>query len=158
MNRLLRVFFVLTLMSGLPTTTALANAPGPAASPQADSASVEVALTVVHAKQAEGGVAPELASLGKQLTKAFPSYKSFVRLSEKTDTLPSGGDARVTLPNQTTLVYRHLGWKDGFATLALEVGGMKSTVNVKDGRMFFQAGRAFDGGMIVLAFKVERVR
>ncbi len=160
MNRLLRVFIAFTLAGGMAPTMASAETPRPASgSPTSgEVAPIEVDLTVVHAKQAEGGVSPDLQALGKQLTKAFPTYKSFARLSGKIDRLSSGASAEVTLPNKTTLVYRHLGWKDDFATLELEVGGMKSTVNVKDGRLFFQAGRAYDGGMIVLAFKVSKGR
>jgi len=158
MNRLLKIFTVLALMGGMSSTMAFAEAPRAYEGPTAEAEAVEVALTVVHAKQAAGSVSPDLEPLGKQLTKAFPTYKSFTRLSGKTDRLSSGASIEVTLPNKTTLVYRHLGWKDDFATIELEVGGKKSTVNVKDGRMFFQAGRAYEGGMIVLAFKVSKGR
>jgi hypothetical protein len=61
----------------------------------------------------------------------------------------------MTLVNGAELSFEHAGWKDGFAAIHLEVGGLSSTVNVKDGGTFFQAGRAYDGGMIVLAFHVQ---
>lgn len=141
-----------------PSGLAFARPPvAPQVSLAADNDAAEITLTVIHAKQTPGGVAPELGGLGPQLLKAFPNYKQFQRLAGQVDKLVPDGRAQVTLPNQAVLRYHHGGWKDGFAALELEVNGLKSTVNVKDGRVFFQAGRAFDGGMIVLAFKVARV-
>lgn len=119
---------------------------------------IEVLVTVIHARSAEGGVAPELAKLEKYLLKSFASYKSFTRLSTRNDRLAAGAEARFSLPNGTELAFRNEGWKDGFAQLHLEVGGLKTTVNVKDGGLFFQAGRAYDGGMIVLAFEVRAAK
>lgn len=115
---------------------------------------VSVEVTVIHATEAGDGVAPELGSLAKYLTKSFAPYKSFKRLDVQQQTLPQGGSARVSLPNGSELVTTNAGLKDGFVALHLEVGGLKTTVNVKDGGTFFQAGRAYNGGMIVLAFKV----
>jgi len=118
---------------------------------------IEVEVTVIHATEGGAGVAPELESLGKYLTKSFKPYTSFKRLDHQVSRLQAGGEGRLALPNQSELVYRHDGKVDGFFALHLEVGGLKSTVNVKDGGTFFQAGRAFDGGMIVLAIKVRSV-
>jgi hypothetical protein len=129
--------------------------PGEAGGIAAAADGIEVSVTVVHARPADGGVAPELAKLEKYLLKSFPNYKSFTRLSTRNDRLAVGAEARFSLPNGTELAFRNDGWKDGFAQLHLEVGGLKTTVNVKDGGLFFQAGRAFDGGMIVLAFDVK---
>lgn len=120
----------------------------------AQSPDINVEVTVIHAKDAGDGVAPELAGLAKYLVKSFAQYKSFARLGGQQQTLATGAEAKLALPNGSELVYRNGGLKDGFVSIHLEVGGLKSTVNVKDGGTFFQAGRAYDGGMIVLAFKV----
>lgn len=120
-----------------------------------DKAPAKVTLNVVHATSAEGGVAPDLERISKWLLKSFSNYKSFKRLSGREDLVAVGQEVKETLPNGTTLTYRHLGWKDGFATFALSVGGLETTVNVKGGKGFLQAGRAYEGGMIVLAFRVE---
>lgn len=126
------------------------------ASPQAnEQGAAKVTLNVVHATSAQGGVAPDLTRISKWLLRAFPNYSSFKRLSGREDTIAVGKEVKETLPNGTTLTYKHLGWKDGLATIALSVGGLETTVNVKDGKGFLQAGRAFEGGMIVLAFRVE---
>lgn len=120
-----------------------------------DKAPAKVTLNVVHATSAEGGVAPDLERISKWLLKSFSNYKSFKRLSGREDLVAVGQEVKETLPNGTTLTYKHLGWKDGFATFALSVGGLETTVNVKGGKGFLQAGRAYEGGMIVLAFRVE---
>lgn len=131
---------------------AFASPAGPEAN---DKAPAKVTLNVVHATSAEGGVAPDLERISKWLLKSFSNYKSFKRLSGREDLVAVGQEVKETLPNGTTLTYKHLGWKDGFATFALSVGGLETTVNVKGGKGFLQAGRAFEGGMIVLAFRVE---
>lgn len=116
---------------------------------------IEVEVTVIHATEGGAGIAPDLQPLGKYLTKSFAPYTSFKRIDHQARRLAVGAESRLSLPNKSELVYRHDGKVDGFFALHLEVGGLKSTVNVKDGGTFFQAGRAYDGGMIVLAFKVQ---
>lgn len=135
--------------------SAMANPGGLESLEANDKAAAKVTLNVVHATSAEGGVAPDLERISKWLLKSFPNYKSFKRLSGREDLIAVGQEIKETLPNGTTLTYKHLGWKDGFATFALSVGGLETTVNVKGGKGFLQAGRAFEGGMIVLAFRVE---
>jgi len=120
----------------------------------ADSSAINIVVTVVHARPVVGGVAPELSKLEHYLLKAFPTYQSFKRLSSQSQRLVVGTEGRVALPNDNQLVIKHTGWKDGFAAIHLDVGGLTTTVNVKDGGTFFQAGRGYDGGMIVLAFEV----
>ncbi len=124
----------------------------------ADGDAITLAITVVHARPSDGGVAPELDKLSRYLLKSFPKHKSFVRLSATSERLAVGAKGSMTLPNGIELVFGHTGWKDGFAAVHIEVGGLTSTVNVKDGGVFFQAGRAYEGGMLVLAFEVASAR
>lgn len=124
----------------------------------AEGDAIDVNVTVVHARPAAGGVAPELDGIGRYLLKAFPNHKSFVRLSARDEHLAVGAEGRLALPNKSELVIKHTGWKDGFAAVYLQVGGLSSTVNVKDGSTFFQAGRGYEGGMIVLAIQVRSSR
>lgn len=149
------VFAMSLTALALPASAADGHEAGPALDEQR---AIEVVVTVVHARPSEGGVAPELDKLARYLVKAFPNHKSFVRLSVHDERLAVGAEARLMLPNKHQLMFKHTGWKDGFAALQLEVGGLESTVNVKDGGTFFQAGRAHDGGMIVLAFEVRSAR
>lgn len=155
------------MLRALAISFSLAFAPAPALAAEgsdsvgiqaADSDGINVVVTVVHARASEGGVAPELAKLDKYLVKSFPNYKSFSRLATSEQRLAVGGKGKLTLANGSELVFEHTGWKGGYAALHLDVGGLTTTVNVKDGGTFFQAGRGYDGGMIVLAFEVTTAR
>jgi len=143
---MLKSLLVAMVLVGVGGGPALAEPTGP---------DIEVEVAVIHATKDGAGVAPDLEPLGKYLLKSFAPYTTFKRLEHATQRLAAGGEARLGLPNKSELVYRHAGKVDGFFALHIEVGGLKSTVNVKDGGTFFQAGRAYDGGMIVLAFKVS---
>lgn len=137
------------LKSLLITLALLVAAPAAAQAPDA-----VVEVTVIHATKDGPGVAPDLGPIGKYLLKSFAPYTSFKTLEQQTATLAVGASSKLALPNKSDLVYRNDGRANGFVALHLEVGGLKTTVNVKDGGTFFQAGRAHEGGMIVLAFKV----
>jgi hypothetical protein len=124
----------------------------------ADVSPISVAVTVIHAKEAQGAVDPQLAGLARYLAKSFPKHHEFRRLDTTNARLAVGGETRLTLPNHAQLGCRYEGREGQFIALHLEVGGLKTTVHVKDGGTFFQAGRAYDGGMIVLAFEVKSTK
>ena len=136
------------LAEGVPATAA-----APAA---AEGARIEV--TVIHATR-DGQLDPALAGLKRTLERAFSGYAGFAKLGEQRETLALDGEQRLTLPNESELVYRYLGTDpDGFLRVHIEVGGLRSTVRVKDGGTFFQAGRGYKDGMIVLAFRAAIAR
>ena len=124
----------------------------------ADASPISVAVTVIHAKEAQGAIDPQLAGLARYLAKSFPKHHAFRRLDAANARLVLGGETRLTLPNQAQLGCRYEAREGQFIALHLEVGGLKTTVHVKDGGTFFQAGRAYDGGMIVLAFEVKSTK
>jgi hypothetical protein len=141
-------------------TTVAAPSTGPADQPlvAADAPPVSVAVTVIHAKETPGPVDPRLAGLARYLAKSFPKHHAFRHLDTTNARLVIGGETHLTLPNQAELGFRYEAREGQFIALHLEVGGLKTTVHVKDGGTFFQAGRAYDGGMIVLAFEVKSSR
>lgn len=155
--RLRAIAIALSLTAAAPAVAMAGGSPDPSGVVMGDQRAVNVTVTVVHARTLEGGVAPELAKIEKYLVKSFPKYRSFARLSTHAQQLAVGAEAKLALPNNNELVYAHTGWKDGFAAIHLAVGGLDTTVNVKDGGTFFQAGRGYDGGMIVLAIQVDAV-
>jgi len=115
----------------------------------------KVRVTVIHATKDGTSVAPDLGDLAKYLVKSFAPYTAFKTLDRQQVTLAAGASSKLALPNGSELIYRNDGRANGFVALHLEVGGLKTTVNVKDGGTFFQAGRSYEGGMIVLAFAVD---
>ena len=123
------------------------------ASPQA-----AIDVVVIHATK-DGDVDPALAGLRHTLQRAFQGYAGFKKLDEKSSTLGENDTQKLTLANGSELVYRFLGTDaDGFLQVHIEVGGLRSTVRVKDGGTFFQAGRGYKDGMIVLAFRAGLAR
>jgi|GEM_PF-3154006 len=119
---------------------------------------VDVVVTVVLAKKGEGPVtaSKEIAHLIPQFTRSFGDYRHFEFHSRHPLHVTAQQSPAVQLPNGTELTLRHDGKRDGYYQLALAVGGLKTTVQVHPGATFFQAGRAFDGGVLVLAFEVAR--
>ncbi len=122
------------------------------------SEAVTVTVTVVLARAGSGNteVAPELAALGPTLTRAFPDHRRFSRVGRHALAVTATGASPVTLPNGSTLTLRHGGLRDGRHALQVEVGGLRTTVQATPGSTFFQAGRAHEGGILVLAFEVAR--
>lgn len=154
----------LRLLPCLVVTVALAGPVGPSpahASPpevSAGSQAVEVHVSVIHAlkSSAPSAPAPSVRHLHGQLSRSFRDYNDFKPLSSRDIRVDADGSSPLTLPNGTRLVLRHDGTRDGYIQLHLSVGGLRTTIQVKPGAVFFQAGRAFDGGILVLAFEVGR--
>ena len=117
---------------------------------------IEMRVTIVHARRTEAQprVAKELTALARYLVKAFPDYRSFSPLGEHAKRLTEGAEVVWPLPNEVELLVRHAGMRDDAYALRLEVGGLKTTVLVPPGRVFFQAGRTYEDGILVLAFEV----
>ncbi len=136
-----------------------AHASEPIEAPAAEAARpLGVTVTVILARKAATAleVASELAALGPALGRAFPEHRRFTRLARHALSVTSEGPAPVTLPNGSSLTLRHAGLRDGRHALQVEVGGLRTSAQVAPGATFFQAGRAHDGGMLVLAFEVAR--
>jgi hypothetical protein len=122
-----------------------------------DDAALELTVTVILAKKGEARPIPaELKPLERYLVGSFKGYGDFSRVARHLVTVRGGQPSSVQLPNGTTLALRHDGVRDGYHHLHLEVGGLKTTVHVTPGATFFQAGRAWEGGMMVLAFEAAR--
>lgn len=132
--------------------------PGDAVGSAGKDVSLKLVVTVIHAKKADTPAPlPEaLKHLEKYLFSSFNGYRDFALLSRHSLTVGAGQAPLVPLPNGTGLSLRHDGIRDGYHHLHLEVGGLKTTVHVEPGATFFQAGRAYAGGIIVLAFQVAR--
>jgi len=147
-------------------TAGLLIAPGAAfAGTSAEPAAVRMAnaradidVVVIHATK-DGEVDRALAGLAKTLTRAFKGYSGFSKLDESKASLTEGDAHQLRLANGRELSYKFVGVdRDGFLQVHIEVDGLRSTVRVKDGGTFFQAGRGYKDGMIVLAFKARLAR
>ena len=150
--------WLLVIMMVLGAGPALAHPVAPNGEPGArESAALELTVTVILAKKGEPRPIPEdLKTLARYLGSSFKGYGDFSLVARHPVNVRGGQPATVQLPNGTTLLMRHDGVRDGYHHLHLEVGGLKTTVHVTPGATFFQAGRAWQDGMIVLAFEAAR--
>jgi hypothetical protein len=131
----------------------LATAPGTA------SAAVRAEVRVIHASGgADTGsyVDPALKPIAEYLAKSFGArYTSFRQLDLQTLTLELQQRGTVDLPGERQLALTFKGVKDDFVRLFMELPHLKTTVRVRDGGLFFQAGQSYQGGMLILAIRVH---
>lgn len=141
-----RVAFVLLL--GVALLTA-----GPAKAAPPGNATFTV--TVIHAHNAKAGIEPALGGLAKYLVQSFSDYKGFDKVDAHTATVAVKGSTSMALPDGKTLTLGFRGMHKGFVKIHLELDGLKTTVDVRNGGLFFQAGRVYKGGILVLAIKAQ---
>ncbi len=112
-------------------------------------------VTVIQASKSEGASDPALGKLQAYLQKSFAGYKSFKRLDSRALAVAQDATGKMPLPGGKELELSYLGTSKGFVRVHLTVDGLKTTVNVKDGGLFFQAGRVLEGGIMVLAIGAQ---
>lgn len=137
---------------------ALAAAPSAAPSGGVEMARGQVAfhVTMVQAKKKNGGVDPSLRGLKRYLEESFPGYQSFKNLGQDSERREQGDAFTMSMPDGQTLSLTWLGSEGGFIKVRLMLDGLKTTIRVKDGGLFFQAGRPLRaGGMLVLAISAK---
>ncbi len=123
----------------------------PARTPDAAGLQATFNVTVVHAHNAKPGVDPKLTPLTEYLTKSFSRYKTFDQVGTHKGSVTVDGKTSTTLPDGKALTLVFRGVEKGFVKVYLELDGLKTTIDVRDGGLFFQAGRVYKGGILVLA-------
>ncbi len=122
-------------------------------------AAVRAEIVVIHATVSQGKpyVDPALAPLADLLRKSFGSrFTAFRHLSSSVLSLPFGQPQSARLPNERELTLTLKGSDGRYLDVLMELQGLRTTVRIRDGGMFFQAGHAFQGGMLVLAITVRQ--
>ena len=154
---LVSVFVIAALATFQTVAVSFAAAPAQVEVSNDGGERARISVRIIHATRGDAGVDPALerAGLGGTLKKTFKDYKTFRLLDTHAAVAEVGKTQTVKLPNGADLSYQFLGTVGGFLEIHLDVGGMKSTVKVKDGGLFFQAGRGYKDGMIILAFSGE---
>ena len=132
----------------------LLSATGPVPTANQKASKVRCDITVIHATKGKAGVDPALKPLASYLTNSFGSrYQSFKEIGRTALTLAPNERAVHKLPNDTELSLTYLGADETLLRLLMEVSGLKTTVKVHDGGLFFQAGRSYKEGMLVVAIR-----
>ena len=137
--------------------TALALAlTAPTARADESPAAAEAEIRVILAESGPSHMDPALRTLARYLKNSFGArYQSFRQLQRARIALPRGRRSMRRLPNDTELALTFLGTADGRLRLRMEVAGLKTIVRIHDGGLFFQAGRRYHKGMLVVAIRVR---
>ena len=116
-------------------------------------------IQVIHATSGQNFVDPQLKPISRYLKNSFGArYQSFRQLGRSSLSLAKKQKGRHMLPNDTKLLLTYLGASDSLLRIVMEVGGLKTTVKVHDGGLFFQAGRKYKGGMLIVAIRARGTR
>lgn len=134
----------------------LAALSGPEPDAATGAAKVRCEIQVIHATRGQEFVDPALKPLSRYLRNSFGSrYQSFRQLAQHNMVLAKSERQTQRLPNGTELLLTYLDSDESRLRLVMEVGGLKTTVRVHDGGLFFQAGRRHQGGMLIVAIRAR---
>ncbi len=137
----------------------LLGAAGPDPTSEGKIAKVRAEILVIHATRGKAFVDPSLKPIKRYLENSFGTrYQRFEQLAKSSMPLSKGQRKTEKLPNDTALSLTFLGSQLQRLRLLMEVGGLKTTVKVHDGGLFFQAGRRYKAGMLVVAIRVHALR
>ncbi|HOI09630.1 MAG TPA: hypothetical protein PK313_04045 [Myxococcota bacterium] len=130
--------------------TVVLGAPGAArAEPRA-----RLEITVIQAKAGPPFLHPELKPLWKTLRKTFgDKFAHYQKVASREGVVESGRAVSVPLPDGTVFEATFSGLTDvkGLLRVHLAFGEFRTKVRIHDGGVFFQAGRKYEGGTLIIA-------
>lgn len=143
----------------LAAAVALTLSAGPEPGGDSKPGKVRCDIQIIHATRGRKFVDPTLKSIKRYLENSFGTrYQAFHKLGRASMPLSKGSRKTKKLPNDTNLSLTYLGADDGRIRLLMDVGGLKTTVKVHDGGLFFQAGRRYKAGMLIVAIRAHALQ
>ena len=140
----------------LSITAALILISGISLGAQPEGASFDV--TVIEAKKTPGEIDPKLEHLKDVLQRSFKGYKSFRQVNRSKFSVAQGDSHTMTLvASQKLKVSLNPGGAKGFLKVHLVSGDLTTTLDVKNGGLFFQAVRGPQGAALVIAIRATRL-
>jgi hypothetical protein len=114
---------------------------------------VRVLLATKQGSRIDPQIGPEVK---RYLKKSFGArYSSFRQLDNRVLRVEMDQTGEVALPDQTVLKLRFRDVQGEFVKLTMEIKDLKTTIRIRDGGLFFQAGHRYKNGMLVLAISAE---
>jgi len=113
-----------------------------------------VAVTVIHAKKGQPYLHDGLKPLWDTLKKTFgDKFTHYNLLSKKQRQVAKYGKVRLKIPDgeRFAVIYKGVTPKKGLLRVALEYGDFRTKVRIHDGGLFFQAGKKYRGGVLLVA-------
>jgi hypothetical protein len=124
-----------------------------------DSKPVHCDIQVIHATRGDHHMDPKLQPIARYLNRSFGTrFQSFKLMNSSRLVLTKSQTGQESLPNKTTLSLTYLGVERALLRLDMAVGGLKTRVKVHDGGLFFQAGRSYKKGMLIVAIRAKLAR
>ena len=117
--------------------------------------SVSFSVTMIKASRSGAGVDRELRRFSRYFESRFKRFHSFKHLGVKRAVGANGKAQRIDIPGAGVLTLTNEGITKGFTKVRLELGGLRTVVSVRDGGLFFQAGRSLGDGVLLLAIEVK---
>ncbi len=127
---------------------------GTAGNASADEPAARFEITVIQAKAGPPYLNPELKPLWPTLKKTFgDKYAHYQKVTARDGVVADGQTLSVPLPDGTVFqaTYSGLSDKKGLLRVHLAFGEFRTKVRIHDGGVFFQAGRKFEGGTLIIA-------
>ncbi len=121
-----------------------------------DNGEIKVQVRTIHVQAQGDTFDTSLTDLKQDLIKGFKGYTSFKARSQDEAKVTAGGAHKFVLPDGNHLQMTFRDAPSGLVRLGLNVDGkFKTNVRVSRGNTFFQAGLPYEGGILVIAIKVD---
>ncbi|GEM_PF-1277291 len=110
-------------------------------------------VKVLHAGQKGNKVDPKIPKeIQKYLARSFGArYTNFSMLDSKVVSVKLNQKGSIVLPDRSTLKLEFVEKQGQFIKLTMGLKELDTTIRIRNGGMFFQAGHKFKDGILVLA-------
>lgn len=114
-------------------------------------------IKVLHAGQQGNKIDPKIPeNIKKYLQKSFGAkYTTFTLLDSKELVVKPTATGTVVLPDKSTLKLQFREVQGSFIKLTMEIKDLRTTIRIKEGGLFFQAGHKYKDGIMVLAISAS---
>lgn len=119
-----------------------------------------VRVSVIHAKKGPPFLHDGVKPLWDTLRKTFGGRFAYFDLLSSTERhVEKQGRVEVRMPDQGmfAVVYRGVSEDGRFVKVTIEHDDLKSRVRIHDGGLFFQAGKRWQGGVLIVGVRVTLI-
>lgn len=121
--------------------------------------SVRGELVFLVAAKSPARIDRRLLPMKKDLARAFaPKLNRFDFIENSFPSLSKGVPRTAELPGGGKLTMTYVGTEGEHIVLKMELPEWSGQVRVKNGKRFFQAGRRYNDGILVIALRVTEMR
>jgi len=117
-------------------------------------------VRVLHASKQGETIDPQITpAVAKYLKKSFGSrYSNFRQIDSRVVELDLGHTGDVPLPDESVLKLTLRALPGDFVKLTMELRDLRTTIRIKNGGMFFQAGHRYKNGILILAISASTTK